>query len=218
MNDYLENEIDLYPLLPPTVNEFKEFQEIIHVENANFNKVRLQLIDIFKYRFVHETDEKGVLLWEKMLRIKRRTTDSIEERKTRILTKINNKLPYTMRALKQLLNSLCGEGNYNVLLNPHTYELHFEFYNKIADVHHLKETLEEMIPLNLWLHFVYAIKVPAIKISARSHVYPVKYPVTNQAITTNNDVGVSSNSNIEIPTKGHGYKVIYPITGMAFSY
>lgn len=218
MNDYLANEIDLYPLLPPTVNDFKEFQEIARVESDNFNKARLHLINIFKFRFVHETDEKGVLLWEKMLKLKRRTTDTLEERKNRILTKINNKLPYTMRTLKQLLNSLCGEENYNVLLNPHTYELHFEFYNKITDVHHLKKTLEDMIPLNLWLHFLYVINVPAVKVSARDHVYPVVYAVTNQAITTNNGIGVSSESKIDIPSKTHGYKVIYPVTGMAFSY
>lgn len=218
MNDYLANEIDLYPLLPPTVNDFKEFQEIARVESDNFNKARLHLINIFKFRFVHETDEKGVLLWEKMLKLKRRTTDTLEERKNRILTKINNKLPYTMRTLKQLLNSLCGEENYNVLLNPHTYELHFEFYNKITDVHHLKKTLEDMIPLNLWLHFLYVINVPVVKVSARDYVYPVVYPVTNQAITTNNGIGVSSESKIDIPSKTHGYKVIYPVTGMAFSY
>lgn len=218
MNEYLTNEIDLYPLLPTTVNEYKEFQEITRVESDNFNKARKQLIDIFKFRFVHETNEKGVLLWEKMLKIKRRTTDSLEERKIRILTKINNKLPYTMRSLRQLLNSLCGEENYKVLLDPQTYELHFEFYNRITDVHHLKKTLEEMIPLNVWLHFLYVINIPSIKISAREHVYPVNYPITNVAVAQNNGVGVSSESNIEMPVKGHGYQVIYPITGMSFSY
>lgn len=218
MNEYLNNEIDLFPLLPPTVNEFKEMQEIVRVESINFNRVRLQLIDIFKYRFVHETDEKGVLLWEKMLKIKRRTTDTLDYRKFRILTKINNKLPYTIRSLKQLLNSLCGEENYSVYLDGQALELHFEFYRSIPDVKHLKNTLEEMIPLNLWLNFVYSIKVPAIKVSAREHVYPVKYPITDVAVSHNNGVGVSSESNIELPAKGHGYHVIYPITGMAYSY
>lgn len=82
----------------------------------------------------------------------------------------------------------------------------------------LVEAVEEIKPAHLQSLFMYVFEVPSIKISAREHVYPVIYPKTNQAITTNNDLGVSSESKIDIPAKTHGYKVVYPITGMAFSY
>lgn len=218
MDEYLNKEIDLFPLLPPTVNEFKEMQEIVRVESDNFNRVRLQLIDIFKYRFVHEADEKGVALWEKMLKIKRRTTDTLEYRKFRILSKINNKLPYTIRSLKQLLNSLCGEGNYRVSLDPQSYELHFSFFKKVEDVLNLKATLEEMVPLNIWMHFIYLIESPVIKIGLREHIYPVQYPITNISYSDAGATGYVGEANVQLPVNNKGYHVVYPITGMAFSY
>ncbi|MGE7623614.1 putative phage tail protein [Viridibacillus sp. NPDC096237] len=218
MDNYLDNEIDLFPLLPPTINELKEFKEITRVESTNFNVVRQHLINIFKDRFVHEATEQGVRRWEKMLKLKRRSIDTLDERKFRILAKMNNKLPYTMRTLEQLLNSLCGKGNYNLLLDPYELELFFEFYTKIPDVQLLKDTLEQMIPLNLLLHYMYTIKVPAIKVSAREHVYPVMYPITNVAVTNNDGVGVGSTTNIDIPVRGQGYQIIYPITNMVVTY
>lgn len=218
MDNFLSNEIDISTLQPPTVKNLKDFEEIANVENKNFNKVRMQIIDIFNNRFVHLANEQGIARWEKMLEIQRRRTDTLEERRQRVLAKINNKLPYTMRTLKQLLNSLCGENNYGIFLDPEEFELHLELYSKINDVVNLKNTLEAMIPLNIWLHFVYAIKVPPIKIAARKHIYPVNYPITNVAISNNDDVGFVGSSNVEIPVSEKKYRVVYPITGMAFSY
>ncbi|QNK86284.1 hypothetical protein H7992_13505 [Sporosarcina sp. resist] len=61
--DSLNREIDLYPMLPPTVNDFEEFKEITKSQSAELNRIRIHLIGIFKDRFVLDATEHGVRRW-----------------------------------------------------------------------------------------------------------------------------------------------------------
>ncbi|QTD40653.1 putative phage tail protein [Sporosarcina sp. Te-1] len=216
--DNLKREIDLYPMLPPTVNEFVEFKEITKAQSVELNRIRLHLLDIFNDRFVHEATESGLRRWEKMLKIQRRSTDTLEERRFRILAKMNNRLPYTFRALIQRLNVLCGEGKYQVFLDANAYEIGFEFFEKIADVKLLKDTMEEMIPVNLVLEYNYVIHVPGIIVIPKAHLYPVLYPICGLSIATNNEKGMSSRLSGSGKLKGHLYEVPYIASDMSVTY
>ncbi|MFJ7971331.1 putative phage tail protein [Psychrobacillus sp. NPDC096389] len=211
-------EIDLYPLLPPTVKEFEEFKEITQAQIAEFNRIRAHLIGIFKDRFVYEATENGLRRWEKMLKIQRRSTDTLEERRFRILAKMNNRLPYTFKALIQRLNALCGEGKYQVFLDANAYELDFEFFEKIADVKLLKDTMEEMIPVNLALEYNYVIRVPNIVVIPKAHFYPVIYPICGLAVATNYEKGTSGRVSAEGKLKGFAYEVPYVASDMSITY
>lgn len=216
--DSLHREIDLYPMLPPTVNEFVEFKEITKSQSAELNRIRVHLIGIFKDRFVLDATEHGVRRWEKVLKLRRRSTDTLEERKFRILAKMNNKLPYTFRALIQRLNALCGEGTYQVFLDANAYELEFEFFERIADVKLLKDTMEEMIPVNLALDYNYVIQVPGIIIIPKAHFYPILYPICGLTVATNFEKGMSGKVSGEGTLKGHVYDVPYVASDMAVTY
>ncbi|QNK86283.1 hypothetical protein H7992_13500 [Sporosarcina sp. resist] len=142
----------------------------------------------------------------------------MEERKFRILAKMNNNLPYTFRALIQRLNALCGEGTYQVFLDANAYELQFEFFERIADVKLLKDTMEEMIPVNLALDYNYVIRVPGIIIIPKSHFYPVLYPICGLTISTNNEKGMPGKVSGEGTLKGHVYDVPYVASDMSVTY
>ncbi|MFJ8064917.1 putative phage tail protein [Psychrobacillus sp. NPDC096426] len=216
--DNLYDEIDLYPLLPPTVNEFEEFKEITKAQSAEFNRIRIHLIGIFNDRFVSDATEHGVRRWEKVLKLQRKSTDTLEERKFRILAKMNNKLPYTLRALVQRLNALCGEGNFQVFLDANAYELDFEFYQRITDVKLLKDTMEEMIPVNLALDYNYVIRVPGIVVIPKAHFYPVLYPICGLTVVTNYEKGTSDKVTGEGKLKGYAYEVPYVASDMSVTY
>lgn len=216
--DNLQQEIDLYPMLPPTVNEFVEFKEITKAQSMELNRIRIHLIGIFKDRFVLEATEHGLRRWEKVLKIHRRSTDTLEERRFRILAKMNNRLPYTFRALIQRLNAICGEGKYQVFLDANAYELNFEFFEKIADVKLLKDTMEEMIPVNLALDYNYVIRVPGIIVIPKAHVYPVLYPICGLTVVTNYEKGMSGKLSGSGKLKGHLYEVPYVASDMSVTY
>lgn len=149
MYEPLINEIDISKLYPTTISDFEEFIEIAKVENTNFNRVKIELLQLFSMRFVNETDEMGIARWEKMLKLKRRPSDTLETRRMKVLAKINNKLPYTWRSLQQLLNSIFGEGNYQINLDPQEYILELLIPSEQNYYREVSEILDPMIPLNI---------------------------------------------------------------------
>lgn len=157
MNDYLNHEIDLQTLLPPTVSDLEEMQEIARVESKNFNEARLNIIDIFQTRSIHETNEIGLKLWEKMLKIKPGANETLDFRKRRVLSRVQGMQPYTMRYLYKLLGALLGEDGYKVnldIINEHLDVL-VKFQNSVSAslqeryYKELSEMLDRVVPLNL---------------------------------------------------------------------
>ena len=96
------------------VRETDEFQRIAIAENPEFNKLSECIRRVLQDSFIHDATEYGVGRWEKMLNIIPETTDSLEDRKIRVLTQLNVRLPYTWRVLQQMIASFVGEGNYEM--------------------------------------------------------------------------------------------------------
>lgn len=182
MYEPLKYEIDITTMHPDTVKDFEEIIEIGKVENYNFNTARLNLLEAFSMRFVHEASEKGITHWERMLKLKRRSDDDLELRRKRVLTKINNKLPYTWRTLMQLLDSLCGANTYNLTLECQEYLLTLEFvkyYPNAPEYRHILITLDAMLPLNIWLDCHYNLGEVKLKLTPLPYHYPVYYKECN---------------------------------------
>ena len=91
-----------------------EFQQIAIAENPEFNKLGEYIRRVLQDSFIHDSTEYGVKRWEKMLNIVPEKTDSLEDRKIRILTQLNLQLPYTWRTLQQMIASFVGDGNYEM--------------------------------------------------------------------------------------------------------
>ncbi|MCH7321793.1 YmfQ family protein [Solibacillus sp. MA9] len=151
MYEPLTYEVDVQRHYPSTINDFEEIIEICKVENSNFNQVRVDLLKLFRMRFIHETDVSGISRWENLLKMKRRPSDSLEVRRMRVLAKINNKLPYTWRSVQQLLNSILGIDNYHLNLNPQKFEVELLLPIEIGQYREVFEILEPMLPMNIWL-------------------------------------------------------------------
>lgn len=150
MYEPLKYEIDITTMHPDTVKDFEEFIEIGKVENHNFNTARLNLLEAFSMRFVHEASEKGIARWERMLKLKRRSDDDLELRRKRVLTKINNKLPYTWRTLIQLMDTFFGRGTYKVELDCQSFELYMSIPAERNYSQELVKELEPILPLNIY--------------------------------------------------------------------
>lgn len=151
MYEPISYEIDIQKHFPSTINDFEEIIEICKAENTNFNHVRIDLLKLFRMRFIHETDEGGIARWEKLLKLKRRPSDTLEVRRMRVLAKINNKLPYTWRSIQQMLNSMIGVNNYQLNLDPQKYEIELLLPIDIGQYREVFEILEPMIPMNIWI-------------------------------------------------------------------
>ena len=114
----------LIEYLPPVIRNVREYKAIMNNgEQAEISALWDAVDAAFNDQFVSSATVNGVERWEKILDIKPRGTDSLNARKFRILSRLNEQLPYTLPVLKNMLQSLCGEDGYSVEVENDLYTL-----------------------------------------------------------------------------------------------
>lgn len=143
-------EIDLLRYLPQIEKEIKEMNYLAQAENPELSAVLQGIQHVLQDQFVQEATENGLGRWESILKIVPKGTDTLDERRFRILVRLNEELPYTFRMLCQQLEHLCGESGYTVNLKAADYTLevkvHLEAKSNFNDV---KNMLDRITPANL---------------------------------------------------------------------
>ncbi len=119
-------------------------------ENPEVSQLWACLANALNDQFVRSATENGVERWESILSIVPKGTESPEERKFRILTRINEQLPYTWRMLCQQLETLCGEEGYSVELDKGTCTLTVEIaLTAKSNFWDVDAMLRRVVPANL---------------------------------------------------------------------
>ena len=148
----------LIDYLPPFMQGYREFAVIMEAEQPEIDLLWGATEAVFADQFIQDATENGVKRWESVLGISPKGTDTLDERKFRILTKLNQELPYTLRKLEQVLTTICGAGNFSINLQPDKYHVEIKLalanknnYNEVAGV------LKKMIPANMtqWIQIMY---------------------------------------------------------------
>lgn len=119
----MDRKIDLINFLPPYIREYTEITEICNSENIEIATCWDNIFNVLKDQFISEATNNGVSRWEKILNITPKNNDSLDIRKFRIITRLNEKLPYTHTILEQQLITLCGEGGYLLNLDYGNYKI-----------------------------------------------------------------------------------------------
>lgn len=113
----MARDVDILSYLPPILRDIKEIIEIAQVEKPVLEEIWENIENALNNQFLVSANESGLSRYEKMLKISTPATDSIETRRFRILTRYQEQAPYTWRLLKQLLDNLLGEGQYELKRN-----------------------------------------------------------------------------------------------------
>lgn len=141
---------DLISYLPPVIQELRELQAITNAENPEFQLVFDTSEQVLKNQFINDCDLDGIKRYEDVLKIKPSLNDTLESRKFRVLSRWDDKMPYTWNSFLKKLDSLCGEGNYTISLDNGIYtiylETHIGIYGGLDEIYNL---LNEVIPCNL---------------------------------------------------------------------
>lgn len=124
-----------------------ETDELIKVENDIWNNLYLLLNKAKNNQFIAYADEDGIYAYEQLFQIVADPeTETLEERRFRLLNRIQTLSYYTMIYLRQKLNSLFGENNYEVELDYLNYTLYvksnasnsFIYKESIATINKIK--------------------------------------------------------------------------------
>lgn len=144
---YKRNLIDY---LPPFMQDYLELKHIMAAEQPEFENFWTACENGMADKCVDSATEDGVARWESIYKITPKGTDTLEERKFRLTTKMNQGLPYTMTKLRETLSVICGAGNFAINLQPANY--HIEIKLALANINNYQEVVDvlaKMIPANL---------------------------------------------------------------------
>lgn len=143
-------EVDVSKYYPAIMQEVREFQQISVAENSELNLVWEELQNVLDDQFIRDATLNGVARREKPLKIIPKTSDTLDVRKFRLLSRYNEDIPYTVPNLRNQLANLCGVNGYriNLLNNTFTLIVKVELVAK-QNLDTVRELLERMVPLNM---------------------------------------------------------------------
>lgn len=124
-----------------------ETDELIKVENDIWNNLYLLLNKAKNNQFIAYADEDGIYAYEQLFQIVADPeTETLEERRFRLLNRIQTLSYYTMIYLRQKLDSLFGKNNYEIEMDYLNYTLYvksnasnsFIYKESIATINKIK--------------------------------------------------------------------------------
>ena len=99
---------------PMHLQEIPELMELDRVSDNQIRKLEDAISDLDDDICITTASEQGIARREKILGIKPLDTDTLENRRMRVLSKWYDVYPYTDIDLKRRLDQLCGAGGYTM--------------------------------------------------------------------------------------------------------
>lgn len=135
--------------LPGIVSGLREFIEIGKAVNPEWELVWAEIEKAMQDQFIESLTENGCSRWEKILKTKVKETNILEDRRFRILAKVNKQLPYSWRSFKKQLENLCGKDGYKVETRPE-----YTLFVRVAltakeNYTDVVQLVDEVVPANL---------------------------------------------------------------------
>lgn len=151
--DKIVRDVRVERYYPPVVAPAAEFRALAQVENPEYRVLWEALWRRFANTFVYAIDADGAARWEGMLRMIRGDGLPIETRRQRILARINAMIPYTIRALRSMLDAMFGAG----IVTPSEVFDRYELWLDIARTHifranDVRRFARVIAPANLTIH------------------------------------------------------------------
>lgn len=138
--------------LPYAVRDFADFQGITTGEQPEFELVWDCEQEVFDNQFIDTAQDYGLSRWEKMLKIFPKGTDTLETRRARIKTKLNNFVPYSIRVFIRMLTAISDGRPFTVSLEPGTYLLKLVTeWGASGQIEGLEYLINNILPCNIAL-------------------------------------------------------------------
>lgn len=114
----LNRKVEIRRYWADVFSSLREAQQIAIAENPEFTLVWEHIRQFIDDCFVQTAQRHVIERWEAIIGISPLSSDTLNERRNRILYMMQITLPYTLRKLKHVyLAQIVGEGNYKVTLD-----------------------------------------------------------------------------------------------------
>lgn len=104
--------------LPTWFKPVLEYVALMQAFGGQLNLVNTSSQQIYYNQFIQTADLATIRTWEKLFNITVRYGDTLEFRRTRLIQKFSQIVPYTYWDLRDRLTALYGEDRYTLEVNP----------------------------------------------------------------------------------------------------
>lgn len=135
---------------PGFLRQYQEYQAVSHAEQPEAEQLWEALAQSLRDQFAADSGEYGISRWEGIMRIIPKGTETLEHRRFRILTRLSEQLPYTIRMLEQQMKALCGQGRYRIWMECEKYLLVVRVSLMARDnLEEVADLLTRIVPANM---------------------------------------------------------------------
>lgn len=144
----------------PFMRKFAEIKEIMKTEDAEMGLADKGIQRVLANAFILDCDIYGIKKYEAMLGILPNAEDTPESRKSRILVRWNDTIPYTWKTFLKKLDLLC-DGNYEAGNNFSSgYEVYVTAHLGLpGQTEELERLLGKILPANLVIEAANTVEI-----------------------------------------------------------
>lgn len=135
---------------PPIIWNIKEIQIANKIIEPWLEKLTKDIEEVDEDILITTATERGIARREKILGITPQATDSLEDRRYRVLVKWYDTYPYTENNLRERLDALVGAGNYTLTITPTKCTCKLALARKLQ-YNAVGTMLEKVVPLHIVL-------------------------------------------------------------------
>lgn len=147
-SDDTERVIDISKYWIPLIRDTAEFQQIAAAVNPELNRLLKCKNEVEKSCFLDTV--YSLKKWEYIFNLTVTDDMTFEERKSQVLNRLNQNVPYTSRVVRRMIAAMVGEGNFRMSIDNDTQTLHLSLtagaMSKTADIDQL---LARILPMEL---------------------------------------------------------------------
>lgn len=143
--------VDIGKYFPQIYQEIPEIQEIISTENADLTNAENELRACINNQFIMTADERTISYLEKKFNIiANPSIETLDFRRLRLINRVSTQPPFTTIFLRQKLDGIIGEGEYNLTIDYPNYTIFIESVakNQVYS-HEILVTLNMIKPANM---------------------------------------------------------------------
>lgn len=140
----------LQDYLPSILLKTYEFPLLCETEQPEFDRLHDAADAVLDAQFLSTAGEYAISRYEKIFGVVPQDTDTLDERRFKVLTRINTQLPFSVRRLRQQLATLCGEDGYKLEVNGGKYTLSVKVaLTAKRNQQAVEELLADIVPANM---------------------------------------------------------------------
>lgn len=139
--------------LPSRFHSIDEFYDFCMANDPEFDNASEIKEKWLNNRYQDTADEDGIKIWEKILKITPNKSDTLADRRFRVISCLQKRTPYTWSQLHKMMAALCGEDGYELKKGFFVLMVHIAMESQ-SQLRSVIQMLRDVVPMHILLEII----------------------------------------------------------------